>query len=219
MAQRARSANSELFDIECRLCTRLSEHLAAIRETRPEYYSKPVPAFGPKRAVLHIVGLAPGLHGANRTGRAFTGDGAGSLLYRTLHSYGLSTQPLSEHRRDGLRLKRCRITNAVKCLPPQNRPTNAEMRLCNTYLRAELAMVPKNGVILALGALAHRAVLLALDLKPGNYHFAHGSEFSLNNGRWLVDSYHCSRYNTQTKRLTEAMFRSVVERAYVLSRL
>ncbi len=201
------------FDPKCRACPRLAAHLDGVRESHPQYYARPVDAFGDAAARLLIVGLAPGMHGANRTGRPFTGDYAGILLYRTLHELGLASQPEANAADDGLRLRGCRITNAVKCLPPENKPTGAEVRRCNAYLRAEIAALPKDAAILALGAVAHRAVLMALDLPPSRFPFKHGKHYRLENGRCLVDSYHCSRYNTQTRRLTAAMFKRALKRA------
>ena len=156
-----------------------------------------------------IVGLAPGLHGANRTGRPFTGDHAGILLYETLFRFGFATRPVSESVDDGLELIDCRISNAVKCLPPQNKPLPLEMQTCNTFLAAELADLSPDAVILALGLVAHAAVLRALQLKPSAYTFGHGACHSLPGGRTLFDSYHCSRYNTQTRRLTAQGFGDV----------
>ncbi len=179
----------------------------------PDYYARPVPSFGDAQARLLIVGLAPGMHGANRTGRPFTGDFAGKLLYSTLYQFGFASQaePLNEagHANAELILSDCRITNAVRCLPPQNKPEPAEVRQCNQYLVTELASLPLGAVVLALGAIAHLAVLRALDLKIKDYKFSHGMRHALPNGIMLYDSYHCSRYNTQTKRLTEAMFHAV----------
>jgi uracil-DNA glycosylase len=162
---------------------------------------------------LLVVGLAPGLHGANRTGRPFTGDHAGILLYRTLHAEGFATRATSVSRRDGLGLVDCRITNAVKCLPPANRPSPDEVRRCNRYLAHELAGLPRISVVVALGAIAHGAVLRALDLRPSRYPFGHGAEHALPGGGVMLDSYHCSRLNTNTGRLTPRMFRRVFARA------
>jgi len=201
------------FDLDCRACPRLARHLAAVRRDYPDYHARPVAPFGDRRARLLIVGLAPGMHGANRTGRPFTGDYAGILLYKTLHRYGFATQPEGADPNDGLRLIGCRITNAVKCLPPENKPLPAEVRQCNRYLAAEVAALREGSVVLALGAIAHAAVLQALDLKVRHFPFGHGNEHALPGGRALLDSYHCSRYNTQTGRLTEAMFAEVVRRA------
>jgi uracil-DNA glycosylase family 4 len=199
------------FAVECRACPRLAHHLAEVRATHPDYYALPVVPFGDPDPQLLIVGLAPGMHGANRTGRPFTGDYAGVLLYETLHRYGYGNRPEALARDDGLELTRCRITNAVKCLPPQNKPQPDEVRRCNAYLKAELEELAPSSSILALGAIAHRAVLMAFGLRARDYLFAHGAQHELPAGHPLFDSYHCSRYNTQTKRLTPAMFRDVFE--------
>ena len=202
------------FNLNCRDCPRLARFLDQVRQDRPAYHARPVPAFGDPAAGLLIVGLAPGMHGANRTGRPFTGDHAGILLYRTLHALGFASLPTSERADDALRLKDCRISNAVKCLPPQNKPLPEEIRTCNRYLAAELSQRPPR-VILALGSVAHQAVLMAFGLKRANCKFGHHAVHDLPptpvapKGIRLYDSYHCSRYNTQTKRLTEAMFRAV----------
>ncbi len=201
-----------VFDPDCRACPRLAAHLREVRRRHPDYHARPVAPFGPRRARLLVVGLAPGLHGANATGRPFTGDHAGILLYETLHRFGFASRPESRHRRDGLVLRDCRITNAVKCLPPANRPTPAEVARCNGYLAAELAAVPEGGVVLALGTLAHGAVLRALGRRQADHPFAHGRRHRPGTGWTLLDSYHCSRYNTQTGRLTPAMFRRVFQR-------
>jgi len=205
------------FNIHCVDCSRLASHLAHIRERHAGYHARPVPPFGDPRARLLIIGLAPGMHGANRTGRPFTGDFAGILLYRTLHKHGLASKAEAINRNDGLVLQGCRITNAVKCLPPENKPTTQEIRICNRFLRTELEGFPMNGVILALGHVAHKAVLQALELRQVDYAFGHDVVHRLPDGRQLVDSYHCSRYNTQTGRLTEAMFSKVVARAHRLA--
>ena len=174
--------------------------------------------FGDPQARLLIVGLAPGMHGANRTGRPFTGDHAGILLYETLHAFGFGSLPDSVAADDALRLTDCRITNAVKCLPPENKPEPAEIRTCNHYLTAELKAAPEVKVILALGLVAHKAVLMALGLKQSALAFGHGARHVLpsheltpsgSRGSILIDSYHCSRYNTQTRRLTSANFQDV----------
>ncbi len=175
----------------------------------PTYHCKPVAAFGDPNAKLIIVGLAPGLHGANATGRPFTGDYAGILLYATLHKFNFASYPKSESRNDSLRLKNCRITNAVKCVPPANKPTTEEIKTCNTYLQNELQSLQAGCVILALGKIAHDAVLRAFNLKLSSYAFGHANLHKLQNGLHLLDSYHCSRYNTQTKRLTEKQFESI----------
>jgi uracil-DNA glycosylase family 4 len=203
----------EAFDPRCRRCPRLSRHLDRVRAGHPDYHCAPVAPFGSRRFRLLVVGLAPGLHGANRTGRPFTGDHAGILLYRTLHEHGFASRPESVSARDGLRVRACRITNAVKCLPPANRPLPVEVRRCNPFLVAELAALAPGGVVVALGAVAHVAVLRALGLPAARARFAHGAEHPLPGGRRLLDSYHCSRYNTNTRRLTPAMFRRVFARA------
>lgn len=205
------------FEPDCRRCGRLASFLEAVRLQHPAYHAAPVPPFGDPRARLLIVGLAPGLHGANASGRPFTGDYAGILLYRTLHAHGFASAPASTAADDDLVLSGCRITNAVKCVPPQNKPTTAEIDACNGFLRLELGRLPPRPVILALGAIAHRAVLRALDRKLSAHPFAHGAEHDLGGeGITLLDSYHCSRYNTQTRRLTESMFDAVVLRARTL---
>jgi len=201
-----------VFDPACRRCPRLSAFLQQVSADYPDYHAAPVPAFGDPRARLLIVGLAPGMHGANRTGRPFTGDFAGILLYRTLFDYGFGSQPVSESADDALQLSGCRISNAVKCLPPQNKPLTVEIRNCNAFLQAELRALPPQAVILALGKIAHDAVLRAFGLSLSKYRFGHGAEHRLDEAV-LLDSYHCSRYNTQTRRLTQDMFRAVVARA------
>jgi uracil-DNA glycosylase family 4 len=204
------------LDPGCRRCERLAQFLDGVKQQYPEYHARPVPPFGDPAARLLVVGLAPGMHGANASGRPFTGDHAGILLYDTLHRYGFSSAPESQHRDDGLRLLDCRITNAVKCLPPQNKPTGGEVRNCNPFLHAELSDLPDGGVILALGAVAHQAVLKALGFKLKDLPFGHGKEHGLTGGKTLLDSYHCSRYNTQTRRLTPEMFQQVFSRARAL---
>ena len=200
------------FDVQCRRCPRLSAFLDGVRAEHPDYHARPVPAFGDVAPSLLIVGLAPGMHGANRTGRPFTGDYAGILLYETLHALGLASQPESLAANDPLVLKGCRITNAVKCLPPANKPLGGEVRNCNTYLEAELDSLDEDSVVLALGRIAHDAVVRAQGERLGAWRFAHGALHALPSGLRLVDSYHCSRYNTQTGRLTEAMFVQVFDR-------
>jgi len=197
---------------DCPLCPRLVRFRLECRAEHPDWWNAPVPAFGDPDAWLAIVGLAPGKHGANRTGRPFTGDHAGILLYQTLHRYGYGNRAASVALGDGLELAGCRITNAVKCLPPENKPLPAEVKQCNAYLRAELAALAPSAAILALGAIAHQAVLMALGLRRADYPFGHAAIHELPDGRTLFDSYHCSRYNTQTRRLTEAMFFEVFER-------
>lgn len=206
-------SDTTVFDPACRRCARLATFLDEVHGEFPDYHARPVAPFGVAQPRLLIVGLAPGKHGANATGRPFTGDYAGILLYETLFALGLSNQATSVARDDGLQLLGCRITNAVKCLPPENKPTPQEVATCNDYLRNEVATLPNKAVILALGGVAHGAVLRALALKKKDYPFAHGAQHALGNGRWLLTSYHCSRYNTQTRRLTPQMFREVMQRA------
>ncbi len=201
------------FDPGCRACPRLAGFLDEVRAAHPDYHCAPVPAFGDERPRLLIVGLAPGMHGANRTGRPFTGDHAGILLYRTLFELGLANHAGSDDPDDGLRLDGARITNAVKCLPPQNKPTGEEIRRCNAFLRREIDALPEGAAILALGRIAHDAVLRALGLKLAAFRFAHGAVHRLPDGRRLIDSYHCSRYNTQTGRLTPDMLKRAFETA------
>lgn len=193
---------------DCADCARLGDFLRQVKRTHRGYACKPVPPFGARDAQLLVVGLAPGLHGANATGRPFTGDHAGILLYAMLHRFGFASQPHSRARGDGLLLRNCRITNAVKCLPPGNKPLGAEVANCNRYLAAELSE-PHLKVILALGVLAHGAVLRALGLKLSAHPFAHAARHDLGAAPALFDSYHCSRYNTNTRRLSEAMFARV----------
>ena len=197
------------YDAACRRCARLATFLDEVRDAHPAYFCRPVPPFGEAAARLVIVGLAPGLHGANATGRPFTGDHAGILLYATLHAYGYGSQPHGATPDDGLVLRGCRITNAVKCLPPENKPTPAEIRTCNGFLAADLATVPAGGAIVALGRIAHDAALRALGRPTAA--FAHGARHPLDRGVALFDSYHCSRYNTNTRRLTPAMFDAVFD--------
>lgn len=201
------------FDIDCRACPRLADFLAEVKAKHPDYFAAPVPAFGDADPDLLIVGLAPGMHGANRTGRPFTGDYAGILLYDALYKLGCASRPVSGSADDGLVLKGVRITNAVKCLPPQNKPETSEIRQCNAFLKNEIEALPVETNLLALGAIAHQAVLRACGLKLSALKFSHGAEHELPGGRKLIDSYHCSRYNTQTRRLTEAMFIEVLQAA------
>ena len=200
------------FDPHCRACPRLAGFLDDVKREHPDYYARPVAPFGDTAPWLLIVGLAPGMHGANRTGRPFTGDHAGILLYDTLHAFGFASQPTSVSADDGLQLHGCRITNAVKCLPPANKPEGAEIRQCNHFIASEIAALPHDLALLALGKIAHDAVLMALGLKAAAYRFAHGAMHALPGGQRLYDSYHCSRYNTQTRRLTPDMFRAVFAR-------
>ena len=209
MTAKSLTQRSPAYKSDCRDCPRLANFLDDVKGKYPDYFCKPVPTFGVAKPALLIVGLAPGLHGANRTGRPFTGDYAGGLLYSTLHKFGFADRPVSVATDDGMKLIDCRITNAVKCLPPQNKPDMSEIRICNQFLRAELAGTVRQTVILALGGIAHGAVLMAAGLKPGAHKFGHAAKHHLASGHVLFDSYHCSRYNTNTRRLTESMFHDV----------
>lgn len=204
------------FDPDCRRCPRLSKFLDEVADEYPDYHARPVAPFGVKDPGLLIVGLAPGMHGANATGRPFTGDHAGILLYETLYQFGFSNQPTAVARNDGLKLINCRITNAVKCLPPQNKPVGEEIKTCNDFLQSELRSLKSGAVIIALGSIAHQSVIRALKLKINDYPFGHGALHKLDKDLRLIDSYHCSRYNTQTKRLTTAMFHKIFAKAQKL---
>jgi uracil-DNA glycosylase len=204
--------NKAIFDSQCVQCPRLSKFLQKVKKEYPTYHARPVAPFGVENPKLLIVGLAPGMHGANATGRPFTGDFAGILLYETLFKFGFSNKPQSVALNDGLKLKQCRITNAVKCLPPENKPTTAEIHTCNQFLAHELRLIKPGSCILVLGNIAHTAVLKALELKRKEFPFAHGAHYELPDGLQLFTSYHCSRYNTQTKRLTSSMFHDVFRR-------
>ena len=197
-------------DRDCALCPRLAAFRQANRGALPDFHNAPVPAFGGLDARLLIVGLAPGLRGANRTGRPFTGDYAGDLLYATLLKFGLAEGRYGREPTDGLRLKGVRITNAVRCVPPENKPETAEIRQCNAFLKAELAALPNLRAVLSLGSISHGAVLQALGQRKSAYGFSHGAQHRLPSGLLLADSYHCSRYNTNTGRLTSSMFEQAV---------
>lgn len=197
------------FNPECRSCRRLTNHLTRIKQKYPEYHCAPVDAFGDTCSSLLIVGLAPGLHGANRTARPFTGDASGDLLFRTLHKVGFSSLAESRAPDDGLVLRNCAITNAVRCLPPDNKPSARELALCARYLRTDLEAMKRPGVIVALGRQAHDSVLKVLGNKLYEFRFSHGAQHSVADDLILIDSYHCSRYNTQTRRLTPEMFEAV----------
>lgn len=201
--------SKQIFDLDCRSCKRLDDFLLEVKNKYPDYHARPVAPFGDENASLLIVGLAPGMHGANATGRPFTGDYAGLLLYEALFNFGYSNQIDSESLNDGLKLKNCRITNAVKCLPPQNKPTGTEINQCNHFLAEEIKTLPDQAVIMALGTIAHQSVLKAYGLKLSAAKFGHNKQYQLPDGRILVSSYHCSRYNVQTKRLTREMFADV----------
>lgn len=197
----------------CSRCPRLVTLRQIVRDRHPDYFASPVPSFGDPKAGLLVVGLAPGMHGANRTGRPFTGDHAGILLYEALYQSGFSNQGKADDPDDGLQLLNCRITNAVRCLPPENKPALSEVRACNPFLSLELSSAPAPSVILVLGRVAHQAVLMALGLHATRFPFSHGASHELPDGRTLVSSYHCSRYNTQTRRLTREMFLDVMHKA------
>jgi uracil-DNA glycosylase family 4 len=193
---------------DCPACPRLVAFRAQARARAPDWHNAPVPSFGPLEARVLIVGLAPGLQGANRTGRPFTGDYAGDLLYDTLIRFGFAAGRFEARPNDSLRLIDCRITNAVRCVPPENKPIGAEIAQCRRFLDATIAEMPRLAAIAALGRIAHDTVVTALGAKPARYAFAHGAEHAI--GRIaLFDSYHCSRYNTNTGRLTPDMFRAV----------
>jgi uracil-DNA glycosylase family 4 len=185
----------------------------ALRIDHPDWWNAPVPAFGDPQAWLAIVGLAPGKHGANRTGRPFTGDFAGELLYATLAKYGLSEGTYAAEPADGLKLKGAVILNAVKCLPPANKPESQEIANCRSFLEASLAALQNVRIVIALGQIAHVAAARALGLSPGKTKFGHGAEHAAEDGRILLSSYHCSRYNQNTRKLDAAMFEAVFERA------
>lgn len=196
-------------DRECAQCQRLAAFRAENRRSMPSAHNAPVPSFGRIDATLLIVGLAPGLKGANRTGRPFTGDHAGRMLYDTLARFGFARGPYGGEADDGMVLDQCRITNAVRCVPPANRPIAAEITACRSFLAAELSVMPGLRAVLALGTVAHASVITALGYRPADFGFAHGAEHELPGCPTVVDSYHCSRQNTNTGRLTQAMFDDV----------
>ena len=195
---------------DCALCPRLAAYRAANRQANPDWFNAPVPSFGPTDAPLLVVGMAPGVKGANRTGRPFTGDHAGILLYQTLLRFGLAEGEYRADPRDGLVLRGIRIANAVRCVPPANLPQPAEVATCNRFLVGELHGMPKLKAVLALGVLAHAAVLKAYGIPPTRIRFRHGALHELPDGLVLANSYHVSRYNTSTRRLTPEMFEAVV---------
>lgn len=196
-------------DRDCGLCPRLASFIRDNRESFPDWHNAPVPSFGAISARLLIVGLAPGLKGANRTGRPFTGDFAGDLLYQTLLEFGFADGTYDKRKDDGLSLSDCRITNAVRCVPPQNKPVGAEINACRPFLEAEIAAMKNLKIVLALGSVAHAAALRTLGERQADWKFTHATLHRLPGGMTLADSYHCSRYNTNTGRLTEDMFRDV----------
>lgn len=195
---------------DCALCPRLAQYRAANRAKEPGWHNAPVPSWGPREAPLLVLGLAPGVRGANRTGRPFTGDYAGKLLYATLLAYGLARGAYGEDPKDGMELVGCRIANAVRCVPPENLPLPVEIRACNGFLQAELAGMPGLRVVLALGVVAHNALLRAKGIPAARFAFAHGAQHRLPDGLILADSYHVSRYNTSTRRLTPEMFQAAM---------
>jgi uracil-DNA glycosylase family 4 len=207
----------ETYDSQCTRCPRLAAFLAESHAKYPSYWCRPVPAFGDPAPKIVIVGLAPGMQGANRTARPFTGDYAGILLYQTLYDLGLASQPTSISYDDPLKLIDTRIINAVKCVPPENKPLPDEIRTCNAFLRAEVAKLTSAKVFVALGRIAHDAILSAMDLKRSKFVFGHAAEHPLGQARHLIDSYHCSRYNTNTRRLTPEMFKAVLGKACKLA--
>ncbi len=194
---------------DCPICPRLAAFRGVNRAAQPGWFNAPVRAFGPLEARLLVVGLAPGLRGANRTGRPFTGDYAGDLLYPTLVKFGFARGIYGQRPDDGLELIGCRITNSVRCVPPENKPLPAEVNACRGFLTAEIAAMPHLGAILALGTVAHGSVLAALKQRRAAVPVSHGARHHLDNGMLLADSYHCSRYNTNTGRLTTEMFEAV----------
>ena len=214
---------------DCDFCPRLAVFRNSLRTAQPDWHNAPVPVFGALDAHLLVVGLAPGLRGANRTGRPFTGDFAGDLLYETLIEYGFATGPYGAACDDGLRLVSCAITNAVRCVPPQNKPMPSEINSCRPFLAATIAALPELRAVVALGRVAHESIVRAFGLKPAAFPFAHGGVYKLAAPRSgeaagssspesvksikLFDSYHCSRYNTNTGVLTQEMFRAVFAKA------
>ena len=210
-------AFSPLPDLEpprdCPRCPRLAAFREACRAEFPDWWNAPVPAFGPADAWLGIIGLAPGKHGANRTGRPFTGDYAGELLFATLLKFGLATGIYEARPDDSLRLTDAVILNAVRCLPPENKPTPEEARACQPFLAGQLAALPETRVFVALGQIAHQSAVRVLGGVPARFKFGHGAEHYFPDGRVLIDSYHCSRYNTNTGKLTAPMFEAVFARA------
>lgn len=201
---------------DCDLCPRLCAFHTANRTQYPDFFNGPVPPFGALDAGLLVVGLAPGLKGANRTGRPFTGDYAGLVLYSSLLKMGFASGNYRESKDDGLTLHHCRITNAVRCVPPENKPEPSEIKQCNAFLKAEIAAMPNLRLILSLGTISHNAVLKALGHKASYAKFGHGSVHQLNQGITLLDSYHCSRYNINTGRLTQPMFDGIIRKAKTL---
>ncbi|NVD27380.1 uracil-DNA glycosylase [Parasphingorhabdus flavimaris] len=201
----------------CRRCPRLVGLRKSLRRKHPDWWNAPVPAFGDPEAWLAIVGLAPGTEGANRTGRPFTGDASGETLFATLSKYGFVNGQFANDPADGITLNGAIILNAVKCLPPENKPTGAEINNCRDYLKKPIRALPRLRVIVALGKIAHDSIIRMEGLRLADNKFAHGAHHALPDGRVLIDSYHCSRYNLNTGRLTVAMFEQVFEQAVYLS--
>ena len=201
---------------DCALCPRLSEYIAQSRQKNPDWYNGAVPSFGDPQARLLVIGLAPGITGANRTGRPFTGDWAGDLLYATLDKFGFSSGQYDRRPDDGLALQGAMVTNAVRCVPPQNKPIGAEINQCRSFLKARIDHLPALKVLLCLGRISHESTLRAFGLRLKDYPFGHGVEYDLGTYH-LISSYHCSRYNTNTRRLTTEMFEQVFARAQILS--
>lgn len=195
---------------DCQICPRLAQFRADAKEKHPDWFNQPVPIWGDSQAKLLVIGLAPGMQGANRTGRPFTGDYAGDLLFATLAKAGLTTGNYDRRADDGFALKGVLIANAVRCVPPKNKPTGSEIANCRPFLQATLAARQQTKTFLSLGRIAHETFLTTLGLRRAMFPFGHGVRHELGEGRILFDSYHCSRYNTNTKRLTTEMFESVV---------
>ena len=208
--------------VQCRQCPRLvawRENVAQVKKAAfrdGEYWGKPVPGFGDPLARLVIIGLAPGAHGSNRTGRMFTGDSSGNFLYPALHRAGFANRSQSSSLEDGLELKDCFITAPVRCVPPENKPTPLELKTCSSWFKSELELLGYRRVTLTLGRIGHEAFLRFLNLNPREYPFSHGAEFNLPDGSTLISSYHVSRQNTQTGRLTTEMFDALLERVKVV---
>ena len=201
----------KLPDKNCILCPRLKLYRKKLRKLEPSWFNSPVQSFGSIKSKLLIVGLAPGIKGANRTGRPFTGDYAGKLLYSSLLKYSFANGKYLENRNDSLKLVNCRITNSVRCVPPQNKPTIDERNTCRKFLESEIQNMSKLKIILALGQIAHSEILKIFNKKISEFQFGHGTNYNLTNTIAIYSSYHCSRYNTQTNRLTETMFHKVIE--------
>ena len=195
--------------LDCQLCPRLAAFRAANQEKFPDKFNAPVPGFGGMDAEILIVGLAPGLKGANFSGRPFTGDYAGDLLYATLQKFGYATGEYAKHKDDGLELVNIRISNAVKCVPPENKPTGDEIKTCLEFFKSEIAAMKNLKTVIALGLIAHNTMLKTLGHKQSAFKFGHGAQHDVGGGLRLIDSYHCSRYNTQTGRLTTEMFEDI----------